>query len=84
MAVHGRPRFAKLSVHDGWKGRLHPYIRTFVRLQPLSLMGFAGWLLNRFVALEVLRSFWASPTTVLPVLPSLRDRLSNRWVISCV
>jgi len=31
---------------------------------PLSLMGFAGWLLNRLIALEVLRSFWASPTPV--------------------
>jgi hypothetical protein len=64
MTVHGRPRFAKLSVHDGWKGRLHPYIRTLVAASPLSLMGFAGWLLNRFVALEVLRSFWALPTPV--------------------
>ena len=64
VTVHGRPRFAKLSVHDGWKGRLHPYIRTLVAAWPLSLMGFAGWLLNRFVALEVLRSFWASPTPV--------------------
>ena len=79
MTVHGRPRFAKLSVRDGSKGRLHPYIRTFGAALPLSLMGFAGWLLNRFRALEVLRSFWALPTTVLPVLPSLRDRLSNRW-----
>lgn len=35
-----------------------------LRHKPLSLMGFAGWLLNRFVALEVLRSFWASPTPV--------------------
>jgi hypothetical protein len=35
-----------------------------LRHKPLSLMGFAGWLLNRFLALEVLRSFWASPTPV--------------------
>jgi len=64
MCVHGRPRFARLSVHDGWKERLHPYIRTFVAAWPLSLMGFAGWLLNRFVALEVLRTCWAWPTPV--------------------
>jgi hypothetical protein len=41
--------------------------RTFglpLRRKPLSLMGFAGWLLNRFVALEVLRSLWALPTPV--------------------
>jgi hypothetical protein len=31
--------------------------------------------------LEVLRSFWVLPTTVLPGLPSLRDRLSNRWCV---
>jgi len=42
-------------------------------------MECAGWLLIRFGALEVLRTLWALPTTVLPVLPSLRDRLSNRW-----
>jgi hypothetical protein len=28
ICVHGRPRFAKLSFHDGSKERLHPYIRT--------------------------------------------------------
>jgi hypothetical protein len=33
---------------------------------PLSLMEFAGRLLNRFYALEVLRTLWALPTTVLP------------------
>jgi len=43
---------------------LHPYIRTFVAASPLSLMEFAGWLLNRFGALEVLRSLWALPTPV--------------------
>jgi hypothetical protein len=30
----------------------------------------------------VLRPFSVLPTTVLPVLPSLRDHLSNRWCIS--
>jgi hypothetical protein len=35
-----------------------------LRHKPLSLMGFAGWLLNRFLALEVLRALWASPTPV--------------------
>src|SRR5262245_1294383 len=42
-------------------------------------MECAGWLLIRFGALEVLRTLWALPTTVLPFVPSLRDRLSNRW-----
>ncbi len=44
-----------------------------------SLMGFAGWLLYRSEALEVLRKFRVLPTTVLPGLPSLRDCLCNRW-----
>lgn len=58
---------------------MQPYIRTFRAALPLSLMECAGWLLIRSRALEVLRSFWALPTTVLPFVPSLRDRLSNRW-----
>ena len=58
---------------------MQPYIRTFGAALPLSLMECAGWLLIRYRALEVLRSFWALPTTVLPFVPSLRDRLSNRW-----
>jgi hypothetical protein len=57
---------------------LQPYIRTFDAAVPLSLMEFAGRLLNRFCALEALRTLWALPTTVLPFMPSLRDRLSNR------
>ena len=57
---------------------MQPYIRTFDAAVPLSLMEFAGRLLNRFCALEVLRTLWALPTTVLPFMPSLRDRLSNR------
>ena len=57
---------------------MQPYIRTFDAALPLSLMECAGRLLNRFCALEVLRTLWASPTTVLPFMPSLRDRLSNR------
>jgi hypothetical protein len=31
---------------------------------PLSLMGFAGWLLYSFLALEVPQPLWALPTTV--------------------
>ena len=58
---------------------MQPYIRTFRAALPLSLMECAGRLLIRFRALEVLRSYWALPTTVLPFVPSLRDRLSNRW-----
>jgi hypothetical protein len=86
VGMHERPYvdapwFAKPSVHDGWKGRLHPYIRTLVAAWPLFLKEFAGWLLNRCLALEALRSFWASPTPVQPVLPSLSDLLSNRWCV---
>ena len=58
---------------------MQPYIRTFRAALPLSLMECAGWLLIRIGALEVLRTLWALPTTVLPFMPSLRDRLSNRW-----
>src|SRR5262245_64452135 len=42
-------------------------------------MECTGRLLNRYCALEVLQTLWALPTTVLPFMPSLRDRLSNRW-----
>jgi hypothetical protein len=45
-------------------------------------MGFADRLLYRRNALEVLRFARAMPITVLPALPSLLDRLSNRWVES--
>ena len=34
---------------------------------------------DRFNALEVRRPGWVWSTTVLPVLPSLHDCLSNRW-----
>ena len=65
--------------------RLHPYIRTLdAAFWPLSLMGFAGWRLDRLHALWVHRLARAWPTTVLPVLPSLHDRLSNRWFESPV
>src|SRR5215470_16035330 len=43
-------------------------------------MECAGWLLDRYSALEVQRTLWALPTTVSPVLPSLRDSLSNRRI----
>jgi hypothetical protein len=46
---------------------------------PLSLMGSAGRRLDRLHALWVPRPARDVPTTVLPVMPSLRDRLSNRW-----
>ena len=48
-SVHGRPRFAKLSVHDGLKVKIAPVHPDFAcGSWPLSLMGFAGWLLNRY------------------------------------
>ncbi len=47
------PKYARHSVDDDLKVRLHPYIRTFgCGFSPLSLMGFAGRLLYRFSALR--------------------------------
>jgi len=43
-----------------------------VQLVLLSLMGSAGWHLYRVRALKVRRRDRALPTTVWPVLPSLR------------
>lgn len=81
LDVHGRPRFAKLSIHDGSKEKIAPVHSDFeCGFGPLSLMGFAGWRLNRLHALWVPRPARALPTTVLPALPSLLDRLSNRWI----
>jgi hypothetical protein len=45
-------------------------------------MGFADRRLYRNFALKVLRFLRALPITVLPVLPSLFDRLRNRWTDS--
>jgi hypothetical protein len=42
-------------------------------------MGFADRRPYRNRALEVRRVSRALPITVLPALPSLHDRLSNRW-----
>lgn len=38
MAARGRPRFAKLSVNDEIKVRLHPCIRTFAAASPMAPM----------------------------------------------
>ncbi|MBC7484115.1 MAG: hypothetical protein H7337_19940 [Rhizobacter sp.] len=65
--------YAKLSIHDGSKVKIAPVHPDFDRgFWPLSLMGFAGWRLDRLIALWVLGLCRAVPTTVLPVLPSLR------------
>jgi hypothetical protein len=81
QGVHGRPRFAKFSIHDGSKEKIAPVHSDFeCGFWPLSLMGFADRLLYRKNALEVLRLARVMPITVLPALPSLLDRLSNRWV----
>ena len=64
MSVHGRPRFAKLSVDDDLKVSIAPVHPDFRCGMPLSLMGFAGRLLYRNFALKVLRTLWALPTTV--------------------
>jgi hypothetical protein len=61
--------------------RLHSYIRTFTAACAAVPDGMSWLAPNRFLALEVLRTFWGFPTTVLPVLPSLRDRLSNWWCV---
>jgi hypothetical protein len=75
------PGFAKLSIHDDSKVKIAPVHSDFeCGFWPLSLMGFADWLLYRKNALEVLRLARAMPITVLPALPSFLDRLSNRWV----
>ena len=52
MHVHGRPRFAKLSVHDNEKVKIAPVHPDFSAVLPLSLMGFAGWFLERQIALD--------------------------------
>jgi hypothetical protein len=41
-------------------------------------MEFAGQILDQSVAFWMLRSYRVFPATVLPVLPSFLDRLSNR------
>jgi hypothetical protein len=61
MDAPGLPSFQLMMTR---RYRLHPYIRTLVAASPLSLMGFAGRLLYRNVALEVRRTLWALPTTV--------------------
>ncbi len=61
--------------------RLRSYIRTFAAACAAVPDGMSWLVPNRFVALEVLRPFWVRSTTVLPILPSLRDRLSNRWCV---
>ncbi|SER73604.1 hypothetical protein SAMN02982919_02917 [Giesbergeria anulus] len=42
-SVHGRPRFAKLSIHGSEKVKIAPVHSDFAAGLPLSLMGFAGW-----------------------------------------
>jgi hypothetical protein len=76
------PPFAKLSTHGDEVGKIAPVHSDFrCETSSLSLMGSAGRRLDRLHALAVLRLARAMPTTVLPVLPSLRDRLSNRWCV---
>jgi len=81
LAVHGRPRFAKLSVGEGIEAKIAPVHPDFGAADwPLSLMGFAGRGPERKRALGVLRPKRALPATVLPVMPSRRDCLSNLLV----
>jgi hypothetical protein len=59
------PPFVKLSIHDGGKERIAPVHPDFgCGFWPLSLMGFAGWRLDRLHALWVPRLARALPTTV--------------------
>ena len=63
--VHGRPRFAKHSIHDGSKVKIAPVHPDFrCGFWPLSLMGFAGRRLDHIHALWVPRPARALPTTV--------------------
>ena len=65
LFVHGRPRFAKLSFHDGLKVKIAPVHSDFIGgTLPRSLMECAGWCLNRKDALLVPRTKRALPTTV--------------------
>jgi len=75
--VHGRPRFAKRAFGDDRKVKIAAVHPDFGAASPLSLMGCSDWRPNRKRALEVRRPKRALPTTVSPVLPSLRARLSN-------
>jgi len=55
FSVHGRPRFAKHSIHDSVKVKIAPVHPDFVCDDlPLSLMGSAGWCPYRSIALRVL------------------------------
>lgn len=75
--------YARLSIHNDAKVKIAPvHLDCECSFWLRSLMGFAGRHLYRFSALCVLRPKRALPTTVLPVLPSLHDRLSNRWYFS--
>ncbi len=63
--VHGRPRFAKLSVRDCSKEKIAPVHSDFCcESSSLSLMGSAGRRLDRLHALWVPRLARALPTTV--------------------
>jgi len=75
--VHGRPRDAKRAFGDDKKVKIAAVHPDFGAASPLSLMGCADWRPNRKRALEVRRPKRALPTTVSPVLPSWRARLSN-------
>ena len=75
--------YASLSIHDNAKVKIAPvHSDCECSFWLRSLMGFAGQRLNRIHALWVPRAARALSTTVLPVLPSLHDRLSNRWYFS--
>ena len=75
--------YAKPSIRSGLKVKIAPvHPDSWCDFWSRPLMGFADWHLNRYLALWVLQSYRALPTTVLPVLPSLHDCLSNRWFSS--
>jgi hypothetical protein len=65
IAVHGRSRFAKLSIHADSKVKIAPVHSDFsCDFGSRSLMGFAGRLLDCSRALWVQQLLRALPTTV--------------------
>jgi hypothetical protein len=78
--MHGRPRFAKLSVDDDLKVTIAAMHPDFDRENgSLSLMEIRWLMPHHWYAHGVRGTSRASSTTVLPASPSCRDRLSNRW-----
>ena len=59
------PSLARLSVLMAGRERLHPYIRAFCAAVAAVPDGFGGLAPNRYLALEVPRSFWVVPAQAI-------------------